>query len=767
MRYLALKALIAIVSGIVLIQHIKISNLYLLGLITIALVLGFFTKGYSLYFALTLSSAINFNQQKILHSTIERFSLFNTPIKIKLQIIEEPIESNNRYSAKILTINNSSFSGKVFLFIKHADNKVLSYGDIIECTSPIVPFDFTRNPNLVDYNQYYHKQGYLGNVFVTQSELKILKTKQGNRFMQYLIIPLRHYFFKTIDNFFDGNEKDLLLGLLLGEKRGMSKSMKETFADAGVAHILAVSGLHVAILIGVMLLLLPIIRIRGVWQLIIIIIVIILYLSIVGFKASAFRAGLMALFASLGWFIERRYFPINGVFVSAIIILLISPQALTEISFQLSFLAVTAIILITDKIYKLFKETKMNDFIKRYIILPSIVSFSASIGTAPIILYYFFRYPALVVFANLLIVPLVGLAIPLGFIVTFFNLFFKPLAGIYANTLWLLLKLIILISEHFARLSWQMIRLGRPSILSIIIFYLIVSLILFWQNKRFRKISLALILIGINFSIWQYVFQPKHLSITFLDIKQGDAVFLELPNKRKMLIDAGEENDVVLQFLNSKGIRSIDLAVITHPHLDHYGGFRNLLEDIKILNVIISTDVSKDTLYINLIENLKQKGTNILYAERGQLINGLGLKAEIFSPNAEIKRIYNLNALNINDISVVLRLEYNNTSLLFPGDLDDAEFIAGLPVQSKILKSPHHGSKKANSPLLFEVVKPEYIIIMGKKKVDSDLTELIGQYKIKPFNIRSDGALIVNIKKSEIIFKRFNGQKYFIKDIPY
>ncbi|MCX7785518.1 MAG: DNA internalization-related competence protein ComEC/Rec2 [candidate division WOR-3 bacterium] len=760
MRYATLKALIAIVGGILLMQVASISTLYLLISAIVALVLGIFTKGYLLYLALFFASAINFNQQKLSQSIAASFPHFDTPLKIRLQIVEEPIVFSNRYTAKILAINNSVGFGKVFLFVK-SEERILSYGDIVECESKIVPFDFPRNPNLIDYNQYYHKQGYLGNIFVSGSEIKVLKTKQGNRITQSLIIPLRQYFFKTIDTFFDADEKDLLLGFVLGEKRGMSQSMRATFADAGVAHILAISGLHMAILIGILILLLPIVGIRRIGQLVIIILITIFYLAIIGFRYSAVRAGLMAICACLGLFLERNYEPRNGLFIAGIIILLISPQALNDVSFQLSFSATLAIILITPKLYGTLKDKRMPKIIKNYLVLPLIVSFSATIGTAPILLYHFFRFPILTIWANLLIVPLVSLALPLGFLVLLLNPLFKPLAQIYANTLWLLLKLIIFISEKFANLSWQIIEPGRPSMLLILLFYLGVLVILFWKKALLRKISIAILLIGLNFEVGKSILQPNYFTITFLDLRQGDAIFLELPNRRKMLIDAGEENEIVPQFLKSKGIKSIDFAVISHPHLDHYGGFRNLLNDFKILNIIVATDKSKDTVYTNLIDGIKRKGVNVFYADRWQAIKGLGLKAEIFSPDREIRRIYALEALKINDISIVLKLEYNNISFLFPGDLDDAELIANLPVQSCILKSPHHASKKANNPLLFDIVKPEYIIITGRKKVNQEVLDLIEQYQIKSFNIRKDGALIIKIKKTKVNFERFNGQRYF------
>jgi len=772
MRYAALKALILIVLGIIFSQYIKLPNLYLFVFLFLALILGTFTKYYSLYLAIFLASALNFSGYTTQQKGLKSFPLYDTLLPIRAKIIEEPMSERNRYTVKILTINDSPVSGKVFLFlsspsptsspVKGEDSSMtLSYGDIIEFNSKINAFDFPKNPNLVDFNEFFYKQGYVGSIFTTGSEIKLIRIKQGNWFIQHLVNPLRHYFFKTIDEFFDGDEKDLLLGMILGETRGMSKTMRTTFADAGVAHILAVSGLNVAILIGVLLLLLPIIRIRGIWKLIIVVIVTVLYLCLVGFKASAFRAGLMAIFVSLGWFLERRYDIFNGVFIAAIIILLISPQALSDIGFQLSFSAVAAIILITPRIYTIPKEKKVPKFIRFNIILPSIASFAAGIGTAPIILYHFFRYPILVIFANLLIVPLVGLATPIGFLVILLNLFFKSLAGIFANGLWLMLKLIILISEKFANLSWQIIEPGRPSVLLIILFYLTIMLVLFWKNSVFRKLSLAVILCSLNFIVWNNAFQTKRLSVAYLDAKKGDAIFLNLPNERKMVIDAGEDGEVISSYLKSQGIHAIDLVCITHPHFDHYGGVRKLVNEFKIKNLLIATAKARDTMYTNLIARISKNGTNIFYADRGENVQGLGLIAEIYSPDASLRRIYNMNALDPNDLSIVLRITYNNTSFLLPGDLDDAEILKGLPVQSEILKSPHHGSKKANSPSLFSQVKPEYIVISGQEHIRQQVLNLIEQERIRPFDLRKNGALTIEVRGNVIKFKRFNGNKYF------
>jgi competence protein ComEC len=764
MRYAALKAVIAIVLGIILAQYVSIINSYLFIVIILLLILSFSTKTYwLLYCVLLFSSTLNYNAYKAQQNQIENFPLYDTPVKIQAQINEISSTETNRYSAKLLKINNSPVSGKIFLYLKSTPSEsslvkeglVLSYGNIIDLKSKITPFDFPRNPNLIDYNRYYHKQGYLGSLFIGSQDIDTIITSQGNWLMYNFVLPIRHYFFKTIDKYLDDDEKDLLIGMLLGEKRDMSMQLRATFADAGVAHILAVSGLHIGILIGLLLLFLPIIRIRKLPALIIICIVTIIYLALIGFKTSAVRAGLMITCASLGLFLERRYESINGVFFAGIIILLISPQVLTDIGFQLSFAATIAILLITPRLYDLIRDRKIPKFIKLYLLLPLLVSISASIGTAPIILYHFYQFPLLVVFANIIIIPLVSLALPLGFLVLLFNPFLPAIAGIYAQTLWLTLKSIIFISDKFANLHWQIIESGRPLVVLIILFYLVVLLMLFWNNLKFRKISLAILLIGINILIWQNAFRPKQLAIIFLDVKQGDAIFFEFPNGKKMLLDAGEENEIIPQFLKSNGIRNIDLAVITHPHLDHYGGYRNLINDINIKQFLIATDTSPDTMYTNLINAIKNSLTQISFANQGLTVHGLGAKIEVLSHDSTIKLIYHMQVLDPNDLSIVFKLTYNNISFLFPGDLNDTELMQDLPIQAQILKSPHHASKTANNKLLFDKVKPEYIIITGRKKINPDVLTLIEQYKIKAFNTRKDGALAITIGNHKLNLKHY------------
>ncbi|MCX8015427.1 MAG: MBL fold metallo-hydrolase, partial [candidate division WOR-3 bacterium] len=327
----------------------------------------------------------------------------------------------------------------------------------------------------------------------------------------------------------------------------------------------------------------------------------------------------------------------------------------------------------------------------------------------------------------------------------FTNLIWSQFTQMFANTLWLILKSIILISNKIAGLSWQIVEVGRPALILIFSFYLGVLMFIFWQHQKFRKIALFMILIMVNIFVGQKIFQPKSLKITFLDVKQGDAIFLYLPNRRTMLIDAGIKDGIVSQFLKSQGIKKIDLAVITHPHFDHYGGFIDLLDNFKIQNFLLATDKSNDTIYTNLVAKIKSKKINTIFAQANEIINGLDVSAEILTPNEEIKKFYELNKLDANDISIVLKISVNNTKLLFTGDIDDIETIKNSAIRADILKSPHHGSEKVNYQLLFDLVQPRYLIITGRKNISQELSDLAIAKQIKIYSIRKAGALTITL----------------------
>jgi competence protein ComEC len=741
MRYAALRTLIAISLGLILAQYFKIPLIYLIAGIVVGVILSRFTKGYSLYVAIAFISMLNFNVQKPV--SIEH--LYNKPVKIIGMIVDEPVAKERvpRYTVAMKKIviggNDCPISGKIFA--EPRQGKInLRYGDLISYQGKIEPFNFPRNPNLFDLNTYYHRRGILGKIKFSRNKINIIARNKGNLIAQHLIFPLRRYFFKVINHYLKGPQRALLAGMLLGEKQDLPKSVRTAFADTGLAHILAVSGLHVGILVGICILLFSVVGLsRGRWYVLIILgIIIFLYVGITGFRPSAIRAGLMAFLASFGFYLERRHEALNGVFVAGIIILLFSPFALFEIGFQLSFAAAIAIIFFYEKINILLSKITLSVPARKYIFTPLAVSIAAQIGVSPFLVYYFFKLPIINIFANLLIVPLVGFAIPLAFIVIFFNLFLPFLAQIFAETLWLFLSGILFITEKLGNFSFASIDLPRPSVILIIIFYTLIFMLFYLNRPVVRKVFILILLISLNIFAWQPVFSQNQLRVTCLDIYYGDATLVELPNGQNMLVNTGNrKNEILPQFLKSKGIKTIDLLVITNTHPDFYQGVELLKKDFQISKAIIPNDP-----YSNLNNYLPEDKTIKLSFSEIIKINGLGVNLTVTTP--QDKRHF--------PKSLEIKCEYDNFSMLFAGNLNDLS----TPVESipeiTVLKPSYY--KYTNWDRVLSSVKAKYTIISERWGVPKWLKGLADNYNTKIYNLRTDGALTITVDNGKVKLKQ-------------
>lgn len=740
MRYAALRTLIAISLGLILAEYFKIPLIYLIAGIVICVALSRFTKGYSLYAAIVFISMLNFNVQK--PASIE--PLYNKPVKIIGMIVDEPVAKERvpQYTVAMKKIVIGEYecpiSGKVFAEPRR-ENLELQYGDLISYQGKVEPFNFPRNPNLFDLNKYYHRRGILGKIKFSKDNVNLIAQNKGNLIAQHLIFPLRRYFFKVINHYLKGPQRALLLGMLLGEKQDLPKSVRTAFADTGLAHILAVSGLHVGILVWICILLFSVVGLsRGRWYVLIILgIIIFLYVGITGFRPSAIRAGLMAFLASFGFYLERRFEPLNGVFVAGIIILLFSPFAIFEIGFQLSFAATIAIIFFFNKIYTILSKITTSIPLRKYILAPLAVTIAAQIGVSPFLVYYFFKLPIINIFANLLIVPLVGLAIPLAFIVIVFNLFLPFLAQIFAETLWLSLSGILFITEKLGNLSFASMDLPRPSVILIIIFYTLIFMLFYLNQPLIRKAFIFILLISLNFLAWKPIFSQEQLKVTCLDIYYDDATLVELPNGQNILINAGNhKNEILPQFLKSKGIKKIDLLIITNTHPDFYRGLELLNEDFQINQAIIPNDP-----YSNLINYLPEDKTIGLNWGEVLKINGLGVKFEVVTPKN--KRRF--------PKSLGIKAEYDNFSLLFAGNLNDLS----TPVESlpkiTILKPSYY--KYANWDRVLSSVKSKTVIISERWGIPKWLKGIADKYNTKVYNLRTDGAITITVTNGKVKLK--------------
>ena len=204
-------------------------------------------------------------------------------------------------------------------------------------------------------------------------------------------------------------------------------------------------------------------------------------------------------------------------------------------------------------------------------------------------------------------------------------------------------------------------------------------------------------------------FSGDTLRVNYIDVGQGDSIFIQLPNKETMLIDAGEayEVDNVINYLNNLGITKIDYAVGTHPHTDHIGGLEEVINTFDIGSIYMPRASSTSKTYEDLLTTISNKGLKIKTAKSGVVVlDDDNLKLEFIAPNSD-------SYSELNNYSAVLKLTYLDNTFLFMGDAETlSEDEITYDVDADVIKVGHHGSDSSSGIEFVRKVSPEYAIIM-------------------------------------------------------
>jgi competence protein ComEC len=198
------------------------------------------------------------------------------------------------------------------------------------------------------------------------------------------------------------------------------------------------------------------------------------------------------------------------------------------------------------------------------------------------------------------------------------------------------------------------------------------------------------------------------LNIDFIDVGQGDSIFISLPNGKNALIDTGEGDETV-RFLKSKGVKTIDYLIATHPHADHIGGMAAVINTFNVKSMYMTNAVHTTKTFENLLDAIEQKGLSINTVSAGLSLFDFGnVKAEFIAPNSE-------SYSNLNNYSAVLLLSYNNNRFLFMGDAEreeEAKILSkSYDISADVIKIGHHGSSSSSSLAFINAVKPKYAVI--------------------------------------------------------
>ena len=500
--------------------------------------------------------------------------------------VDEPVsEKANSWKviAKVLTFRDSTHwsraGGKVILYFeKDTSISAIQYGDILIINSILEKVKSPQNPGEFNYSKYLSNKGIYNQGYVRSEAWEVLAYNRGNPF-KALGVRIRNKFMSILrENNVSGREFAVASAILLGSDDYLDADQRRAFAGAGAMHILCVSGLHVGIIYLVLNSLLAFLnknRISKILKVILLVFLIWLYALITGFSPSVSRAATMFSFIIVGASMRRKSNIYNILAASAFVLLVFNPYLITEVGFQLSYIAVAGIVWIYKPLYNLFIP---DNKVLRFIWKITVISLAATIATFPLSIFYFHQFPVLFLVTNLIAIPFSMLIIYTGMLVLITS-FIPFVSGFFGVLLSWLLKILNFSVEFIEGLSFATYRgVSITAIELVLIFGLTISISVILMNRRksFVYLFLVFVLLLMSSLTFRKYENLKQRNIIVYDI--GKVSAFQLTNGKKailiadsaFLIDTGKQEYHILNNLWMHGIKIFDRVDIVEGNIEGF-----------------------------------------------------------------------------------------------------------------------------------------------------------------------------------------------------
>jgi competence protein ComEC len=520
--------------------------------------------------------------------------------------------------------------------------------------------------------------------------------------------------------------RGLLEALLLGYRRDIDSATYEAFRKTGLLHIVSLSGMHFAILIGSIWWFCKVAGLLKKARAAVCLAVIALFLIVVPPAAPTVRAAIMSAVFCASYFFRRRPSAYNALALSAIILLLIRPTQLVEADWQLSFSALLGILLFTGRLENLLHQATVNWFgtdpaghgaivvralkyLGRQFARAFCAGLAAWLGSAGVLLYHFYTITPLASLWTVLVSPLVSAILTLGFLKILLSFLLPSLSAVLGIVVANLADWLIGLAKLFAHVEISQILIGRISVVPVILYYLAIVFVAFVSIRRaFLKPAIAIVMISVLVcSLGAGVLQKKYrgnLVLTCLDVGHGQAIVAQLPGKTNVLFDAGSlhRSDIgtriVAPFLDYAGIAKIDAVIISHNDTDHINGIPEIVEHCKVGSVY-ANDAFFDGGDVwgtakHLSDYLGEKGLEIRHLPEALRVKS-SASMKVLWPNKQSDESQNVTD---NDRSLVSLIEFAGAKILLCSDIEEfaqTELLALYPgLRADVVVVPHHGSAK-------------------------------------------------------------------------
>lgn len=673
----------------------------------------------------------------------------------KIYKIENTAFGTNIYLKGVEVENGEKSVSVKRIFVNTEKIPNVKIGNIIKVRGKLRQFEEAANKGNFDSRKYYLSLGFYGKI--EAGTIEVINSdysgiRQGLYELRMEIIERLEKLCSDNNGIFSiiNNKNGIIGAIILGDKTDLDSDIKELYSVSGIAHILAISGLHISF-IGMAIYRLLRRRFRFLFSAAVSIPVVLSFGIMSGFGISTIRAIIMFILKIIGEVLGRKYDAITAISLAGLVLLVQNPFVVCNSGFQMSFGAIIAIVLILPIVEEILNTD--NKIIK-------VISanFTISLVMNPILAWNYYELPTFSFLLNIVVVPLMSVVIVSSIVGIFCSCIMFGFGKVVIFPGCGILELYTFLCNIINKSSVASIVVGQPKVTIIIVYYAILLVVLFGlknirtkytraekerniikketglvlekkakKERRIKgqnvKLRLACIVGFLLLNCLIYYIPNPGFYITFIDVGQGDGILIHGDNGTKVMVDGGSTSEkqvaknCIVPYLKAEGIGTIDYSIITHTDKDHISGILEILENnnsnrIRIKNLVMPDINMKDDTYNELIEKAKLKKINVLYIKKGDTLS-LG--------KTKIKCIYpetTTTASDKNDYCTVLSVKNKTSKILLTGDISkeiEEKIKDDIEENYTVLKVAHHGSNYSSSEKFLKKVNPKYSIIsVGK-----------------------------------------------------
>ena len=575
----------------------------------------------------------------------------------------------------------------------------------------------------------------------------------------------------------------LIWAMTLGWRTAFTGDIGEPFLRAGTMHMFAIDGLRIALLSGMIVALLRVLRLSRAWCGAIAVPTIWFYTAATGWEPSAIRASIMMTIVLGGWALKRPGDLLNSLAAAAFVILLWNPMQLFEASFQLSFFVMLVIALMLPPLNNFFDRLLKTDALLPDELLSGWkkfwhwlaqklarycgLSFAAWIGSLPLSAKYFHLFSPISTPANLLAVPLGTFALMANLGALVCGHWLPWFTELFNQSAWFFMVAMTWVSVEAARIPGAYFYVPEPSLASITLFYAIVIAIFSgWFSNKMRMISGAIVLLLIaGFYCWQWESSRSETDLTILPLNGGHAIYVDADGRKDdWLVNCGDDNAVnftLKNFLRAQGVNTLPRLILTEGDAKNVGGTQ-LLDDLFSIGELWTSHIRfRSAAYRDAVAAFEKSHPS----ERRKFMNGgdhVGSWQVLFPGTME-------DFSKADDHPLVLLGDFSGTKVLLLADLSrtgQSELLSlkiDLRADVVVAGLPNEGEPLCDA--LLAAIQPRAIVIADSdfpatRRASHALHERLARKNISVFYTRTAGAVKIVTDKSGWCLQTMDGQEF-------